>query len=246
MLAIVETSVDELDNKTVNSIENMAIHLAAGLGGNLSATQLLPYFSLPLKEVDKCLNNMVDSISVLKTEEKGITVYQFKNISENLLPGVNLSAVHVELLGKDIRSTKMEHQIVHAVHGVKGPVSAESIAVNSEFTLNEIKETLTRLSLEKYISQGLNEDEGNIYYIFPKTEYFEKNFKDNMQYLRLEDPIESFDAKAGVFFKYMFICLIMIGLLFVAKVNPRILIILFLLSMPISALMTYFNYKKRA
>ncbi|MCM8543453.1 MAG: hypothetical protein NE328_24500 [Lentisphaeraceae bacterium] len=244
MFTIVDHSVPILDSKSVNSIENLAIHLAAGFNGQLSATQLLPYFSLPLKELDKCLSDMVDNSSVLKSVEKGLTVYQFKNISEKLLPGVNLSAIKMELPDKDIRSTKLEHQIVHAAHNAEGRISAESIAVNTEFTLSEVKETLKRMSIEKYISQGLNEDDGSIYYIFPKTEYFDKNFKDNMQFLRLEDPVESFDAKAAVFFKYMFICLIMIGLLFFAKVNFRFLIILFLISMPISALMTYFNYKK--
>ena len=244
MFTIVDQSVPLLDSKAVNSIENLAIHLAAGFGGRLSATQLIPYFSLPVKDLDNCLNDMVDNSSVIKTVENGFTVYEFKNISEKLLPGTNLNAVQIHLEGKDIRNTKMEHQIVHAAHNVDGRLSAETIAANTEFPLSEVKETLQRLSLGKHISQGLDEDDGSIYYSFPKTEYFDKNFKDNMQFLRLEDPVESFDAKAAVFFKYMFICLIMIGLLFFAKVNFRFLIILFLISMPISAIMTYFNYKR--
>ena len=244
MFTIVDHSVPVLDSKSVNYIENMAIHLAAGFGGRLSATQLMPYFALPVKELDKCLNDMVDSSSVLKSVEDGITVYEFKNINDQLLPGVNLNAVEVKLPEQNIRETKLEHQIVHAAHNFEGRISAETIAVNSEFTLSEVKETLKRLSLEKHISQGLDEEDGSIYYIFPKTEYFDNNFKDNMHYLRLENPAESFDAKAAVFFKYMFICLLMIGLLFFAKVNFRFLIILFLASVPISAIMTYFNYKK--
>ena len=244
MFTIVDQSVPILDSKSVNSIENLAIHLAAGFGGRLSATQLIPYFSLPVKDLDKCLNDMVDNSSVLKSVENGIRVYEFKNISEKLLPGVSFKAVKIDQEDKDLRSTNIEHQIVHALHNVEGRVSAEIIAVNTDFTLKEVKESLKNLSLDKHISQGLNEEDGSIYYIFPKTEYLDANFKDNMQYLRLEDPVQSFDAKAAVFCKYMFICLMMLGLLFFAKVNFRILIILFLISVPISALMTYFNYKK--
>ena len=244
MFTLVDTSDPVLDKKSVNLIENMTIHLAAVNKGLVSTVQLMPYFSLPLQELDKWLKNMVDDTSVVKTIEKGITVYEFKDVSEKLLPGINLDSIQVEYEGKDLERTRLEHQIVHAAHKADGKVSAESIAANSDFTLNEIKEVLKDLSLNKFISQGLDEENGSIYYIFPKTEYFEKNYKDNMQFLRLEDPVQSFDAKAAVFVKYMFICLIMIGLMFFAKVNFRFLIMLFLISIPLSAIMTYFNYKK--
>ena len=110
--------------------------------------------------------------------------------------------------------------------------------------MKEVKNILKELSLAKFISEQLDEEKGSIFYIFPKVEYFEKNFKENIQFLRLADPQESFDAKAGDFVRYMFICLIMLGLLWFAKVNFRMLIILFIAAFPLCALMTYFKYKK--
>jgi predicted transcriptional regulator len=234
----------ELDSKTVNFIENTAIHTAARNDGLLYAAQLMPFFSLSLQTLDNCLAKMVDGSSIIKTINNGLTCYEFRNLSDQLLKGTDMTSRHISYEGEDIKRAKIEHQILYASVDFKGRIHAEKIAASTEFTLSEIKEILKKLSLAKFISENLNEEKGSIYYIFPEIEYFEKNFKDNMQFLRLESPIESFDAKAAVFVKYMFICLIMLCLLFFAKVNFRFLIILFMLSIPLSAIMTYFNYKK--
>ena len=235
---------EELDSGIVNSIENCALHTAARNKGKLYTAQLLPYFSLSLSTLNKCLTNMVDGSSIIRDEENGVEFYEFRNLSDKLLPGTDLSARAVGHDGEDLSLIKIEHQIFYAAADFDGPIHAEAIAASTDFTLQEVKEILNKLSLSRFISEKLDEEKGCIYYAFPKLEYFEKNFKDNMQFLRLSDPQESFDAKAAVFVKYMFMNLIMLCMLFFAKVNFRLLVLLFILSFPICAVLTYFQYKK--
>jgi hypothetical protein len=234
----------ELDTATVSAIENCALHLAARNKGKLYTAQLLPYFSLSLETLDRSISNMVDRSSIVKDTENGLVCYDFRNLSDKLLPGTDLTTRHVPLESEDLVRNKIQHQVFYAASEFEGKIFAESIAASTDFTLQEVKSILKELSLSKFISEKLDEEKGSIFYIFPKVEYFEKNFKENMQYLRLADPQESFDAKAGDFVKYMFICLMMLGLLFFAKVNFRMLIMLFIASFPLCALMTYFKYKK--
>ena len=234
----------KLDSSTINLIENAAIHIAAGNDGLLYPAQLLPLFSLSLQTLSNCLSQMVDNSSIIEKLQDGLICYEFKNLSHKLLQGADMKAQQVLFEGQDLKKAKIEHQIMYAAAGLKDRVFAETVAASTDFTLSEVKEILKELSLGKFISEKLDEEKGSIYFIFPKVNYFEKNFKDNMQYLRLQHPLESFDAKAAVFVKYMFISLIMLCLLFFAKVNFRILVVLFLMSIPASAVMTYFSYKK--
>ena len=234
----------ELDSSTINLIENAAIHTAAGNDGLLYPAQLLPLFSLSLQTLNDCLSQMVDGSSIIEKLQDGLICYEFKNLSHKLLKGADMKARQVSFDAENLKRAKIEHQIMYAAAALKDRVFAETIAASTDFTLSEIKDILKELSLGKFISEKLDEEKGSIYFIFPKMNYFEKNFKDNMQYLRLQHPLESFDAKAAVFVKYMFISLIMLCLLFFAKVNFRVLVMLFLLSIPVCAVMTYFSYKK--
>jgi hypothetical protein len=233
----------ELSSKMINAIENVAINIAAQNDGNLYSTQLMPYFSLSLRQLDKCLLDMVDNSSILKTENKGISYYKFKNLTANNLPNMNKN-VRDSVIEGDIRQNKLEHQVIHTASHVEGKVHAASIAANTDFTLSEVKSLLEKLNLDGFISENLDEENGSIYYLFPKMVYPEKNFKINMHALLPKGSQESFDMSMAMFTRYMFTCIILLVLMFFAKVNFRFLVILFLLSMPLSAMITYYNSKK--
>ncbi|NQZ56205.1 MAG: hypothetical protein HRT88_01875 [Lentisphaeraceae bacterium] len=234
-----------LNSQAVNSIEKIILYLAANNGGKLYAAQLLPYFALSLGSLDSCLQNMVDNSSIVKVDDHGLNCYEFWHLSSERLAQVDLSSKRLTFAEPNRRQAKLEHQIMHAASQLKGRVFAETIAGSTDFTLREIKTTLQQLSLDKYISQEFDEGSGCIYYSFPKIDYNDKNFKANMKFLDSDESQQAFDASAAIFIKFMFICMIIIGLMFFAKVNFRILIVVFMLSLPLSAIMTSLNQKNK-
>ncbi|MCM8537187.1 MAG: hypothetical protein NE334_14705 [Lentisphaeraceae bacterium] len=232
-----------LSSKTVNAIENLAINIAAQNDGNLFIVQLSPYFALSLQQLNECVAQMVDNSSILKLESNGTSYYKFKNISTNQLPPFSQQVKEGDTDG-DIRRTRILHQVLHAASRLNDQVFPASIAANTDFTLQDVKSTLEELNVDGFISEKLDEENGGIYYDFPEFTYPDKNYKIIMTMLLPKGSQESFDATMGTFMKYMFICLCMLTLMFFAKVNFRLLVLLFIASMPLSAVMTYFNNKK--
>ncbi|MCH2209025.1 MAG: hypothetical protein MK132_24620 [Lentisphaerales bacterium] len=232
-----------LSSKTVNAIENLAINIAAQNDGNLYTLQLVPYFSLPVKQINSCLEAMVDNSSILKLEANGLTYYKFKNLNRDNLPPTNQNVRESSVEG-DFRKTKLEHQIVHAAAKITGGIQPASLAANTDFTLQEVKDTLEEMNLNGFIAEKLDEENGSIYYIFPEVGYPERNFEINMHAMLPKGSQESFEANMSVFMRYMFYWVVLIALLAVARVHVRFLIPLFFISMPFSGYMAYLNSKK--
>ena len=232
-----------LSSKTVNAIENLAINIAAQNDGNLYTLQIVPYFSLPIKQIHDCIVNMVDNSSILKLEAKGITYFKFKNLDGKNLPPTNQSVRDSSIEG-DLRQTKLEHQVIYAASHIEGHIQPASLAANTDFTLQDIKATLESMNLNGYIAEKLDEEDGSIFYVFPEVTYPDRNYKVNMHALLPKGSQESFEANMSVFMRYMFYWIVLIALLAVARVHPRFLVPLFLISMPFSGYMAYLNSKK--
>jgi hypothetical protein len=132
-----------------------------------------------------------------------------------------------------------EHEILYLAARTKGPAYAAELAGHSRLTLRNLRKKLERLCLDGYVRQELDAHKGVPAYHFPEMEYPRELYRANMQLIRSypASVMEDVELKVTrIFFALGLLILVLFLAAFLLHLPFPLVVLLFLISAPITAL----------
>ena len=196
-----------------NILENTACRVAQLQCGRLNPHHLMPCLPVSLEMICEGLNGMVDGVAVQVGADHGIQEYLFTeyldqpatagglHVSNCIACSADLSANDKlfcsdcsALMEKELSllaektgwpaQAVYEHEILYLAARHSGPVSAETLAGASNFTLRSMKKKLSTLAAIRMVDAEPGEKSGLLRYQFPAIQYPKSNYQANQQVIR--------------------------------------------------------------
>jgi len=253
-----------LSEDSANTMENLACRIAERKGGAIAANDLMPYLPVSLGLVSNCLDAMVDGAAVLSEKEGARTIYHFTAFGEasrqeGMLATLNCLACDADLPSRPQRvfceqcrarlrqelnvlaerigwpaQAVYEHEILYLAAMLEPPLTAETLAGHSSYTLRNMKRKLDKLTVDGYAEQRLDENSGHVVYRFPEASYPRPAYRENMRVIR-EYPASVMEEMELRLVRILFsLAMLIVGLFVLAvfHVTYPILFLLFILAAP--------------
>ncbi len=203
----------KLSNYATNIIENLACRIAARKSGLITANHLMPYLPVTLNIIKTALDEMIDGVAVTADRQDEQSVYRFTNqdgqdarfsaqdeetcLSCNKRTPLEYNGVLCagcfDTFNKELHESAetsgwppqalFEHEILYTASKEGNPVHPSAISGHSRHTLRQVQHRLAEMSIDGYINEEIDEQQGAITYSFPGIDYPADLFKRNVEML---------------------------------------------------------------
>jgi hypothetical protein len=173
----------------------------------------MPYLPVSLDMICDCLDGMVDCAAVSEESDHGIQEYVFSEFADQPALGSELCVTNCVSCSADLKSVDgilcpaclkdlrqdisvlaektgwpaqavYEHEILYHAAKQKGPVSAETLAGLSTYTLRSMKRKLDVMAEGDFLKIKPGARPGTLRYIFPTMRYPKNRYRDNQKVIR--------------------------------------------------------------
>ena len=134
-----------------------------------------------------------------------------------------------------------EHEILHLAAQLAGPVTARDLAARSRYSLRAVRGKLDAMSAGGHIEKDFDETRQTEVYSFPKIEYPESNYRDNMDIVRTYPAAAMEEARLRLFRVLCALGLEVVIFITLASLHLPflLLIVLFLIAAPVTAIVIW-------
>lgn len=198
--------------KLTNILENTACRIAQLQSGRVAPHHIISYLPVSLAMACDGLSGMVDGAAVSAESNDGIQEYLFSEYTDKPSGGSELCVstcvscsdamdsvgvlcaactgdLRNELAGLAEKTgwpaqAVYEHEILYLAAKENGPVSAETLAGSSNYTLRSMKRKLAVLAESHFIKTEPGSRAGTVRYVFPSLTYPQNRYRENQRVIR--------------------------------------------------------------
>ena len=261
----------QLSETAVNVVENLASRVAERSGGRITANHLAPYLPMSLGLIKSCLDNMADGSAVLSEQIENGTEYEFTALRDTpVKPGplaadtciscaADLAGLSTRVIcGNCMQSLKTElntlaettgwpaqavyeHEILHIAANSDAPLHADLLATHSRYTLRNMRRKLDKMSLNGFVRQELDTDNGLIVYQFPAIQYSKEFYRANVSVIRSypASVMEEVELKLVRILLALAAMVLVVFVLAFLHVPPLFLLLGFAVAAPVTSVMIW-------